>query len=87
MRIARMVVLILLWGLAGAAAVFALGTVWINLSAAGVEGSEAMGRAILLAFYLVPGGFMLGALAGAVSLRHAATAGRRAVRPAARPPE
>lgn len=67
-RILHAVALVLGWGLAAGLAALVTGVAWVNLTAAGVEGSEAMGRAILVVFYLTPGAFVLGATAGAVAL-------------------
>lgn len=67
-RMIRAVVLCLLWGLGAGVATLLAGIAWIELGSAGFEGSEAMGRAILVIFYLVPAGVLLGLVAGAVSI-------------------
>jgi hypothetical protein len=67
-RFLRGLALCLGWGLVGAIIAFGLGAIWANSGSGGFEGSSAMGRAILLIFYLTPGGFVLGVLAGAIRL-------------------
>jgi len=67
-RMIRAAMLCLLWGLGGAVVTLLAGIAWIELGSAGLEGSQAMGRAILVIFYLTPAGFVLGLVAGAVSI-------------------
>jgi hypothetical protein len=66
-RMLRAVGLVLLWGPGAGGAALLAGTVWINTTAGGIEGAEAMGRAILVIFYLTPAAVVLGALGGAVA--------------------
>jgi len=69
----KSVLLCVLWGVAGALVVLLPGLVWINwiVQSGGTEGSQAMGMAILIGYVLTPLGFVLGAVAGAVSIRRA----------------
>ena len=59
----RVVAKIVFGGLAGGIVALILGSIWANLGSGGVDGGEAMGRGILVMFFLVPGGFVLGAVA------------------------
>ena len=59
------------WGLAAGVAALVIGIAWVNLTAGGVEGSEAMGRAILVIVWLTPAAFVLGASAGVVAVLRA----------------
>lgn len=72
-HVMRGAVLCLIWGLAGALLVFVPGVVLINwaVQAGSHEGSDLMGLAIMMAYVLTPLGFILGAVAGGMSIRRA----------------
>jgi hypothetical protein len=78
-RVLRSVLLCVLWGVAGALVALVPGLVWINwiVQSGGTEGSNQMGLAILVGYVLTPLGFVLGAAAGAVSVRRARSGARR----------
>jgi len=81
----KSVLLCVLWGIAGALVALVPGLVWINwiVQSGGTEGSNQMGMAILIGYVLTPLGFVLGAVAGAVSIRRARVrAGRNGDSPA-----